>query len=60
MSKCVHFYEIETPSGPTSEGVCTKCGDRRSFINHAEDDGQPTRYQWNRSLYRRQGGEESE
>ena len=28
-----HHWLIDTPCGPTSEGVCTVCGERRVFPN---------------------------
>lgn len=31
--KCVHHWAIETPNGRESEGVCRRCGLRRSFSN---------------------------
>lgn len=31
--KCVHHWAIETPNGRESEGVCKRCGVRRSFSN---------------------------
>lgn len=30
-----HHFKIETPNGPTSEGVC-ECGERRAFRNSKE------------------------
>ena len=29
-----HFWDIESPNGPTSEGTCRHCGERRTFVNH--------------------------
>ncbi len=34
--RCPHFWVIETPSGPTSSGVCRICGEGRSFMNYIE------------------------
>lgn len=34
---CRHHWLIETPDGPTSEGRCKRCGQRRSFLNVYED-----------------------
>jgi hypothetical protein len=34
--KCVHHWAIETPNGRESEGVCKRCGLRRSFSNSNE------------------------
>lgn len=33
---CAHHWVIEPPNGPTSEGVCQRCGERRAFTNSAE------------------------
>ena len=30
---CVHHWDIATPAGPTSEGVCRKCRETREFPN---------------------------
>ena len=34
---CVHYWDIETPHGPTSHGVCTLCGAERDFLNWIPD-----------------------
>ncbi len=34
---CTHYWNIETPQGPTSEGVCQRCGNRRDFMNSVYD-----------------------
>jgi hypothetical protein len=34
---CRHHWVIGTPSGPTSEGRCKKCGLSRRFLNVFED-----------------------
>ena len=34
---CQHHWIIETPHGPTSRGVCKRCGAARRFPNAAED-----------------------
>lgn len=31
---CAHHWQIETPSGETSTGVCKLCGAIRSFANY--------------------------
>jgi hypothetical protein len=31
--ECKHFWVIESPSGPTSDGVCKNCGEAREFRN---------------------------
>ena len=36
-----HFWQIESPNGPTSEGRCRVCGQRRTFSNSA-----PSLSQW--------------
>jgi hypothetical protein len=38
-SPCVHFFEIESPNGPTSEGVCRKCGETKEFPNSVKESG---------------------
>lgn len=30
---CVHFWVLESPNGPTSPGVCQRCGATGSFSN---------------------------
>ena len=35
-SGCVHHWVIETPNGPTSRGVCKKCGWERNYANYTE------------------------
>ena len=30
---CAHFWMIDSPSGPTSKGVCKMCGDEKDFKN---------------------------
>ena len=30
---CTHHWDLEPPSGPTSEGVCRDCGSVRTFRN---------------------------
>ena len=32
-TECKHFWVIESPSGPTSDGVCRNCGEAREFRN---------------------------
>ncbi len=36
FSRCAHYWVIAAPSGPTSEGVCQRCGGKREFTNSAE------------------------
>jgi len=31
--KCRHYWIIESPSGPTSKGVCKLCGAEKEFHN---------------------------
>ena len=33
---CAHHWVIDRPNGPTSEGVCQRCGEKREFSNSAE------------------------
>jgi hypothetical protein len=28
-----HYWEIATPEGPMSKGLCRHCGEKRDFIN---------------------------
>jgi hypothetical protein len=30
---CIHFWRLESPGGPTSKGVCKKCGAVGEWIN---------------------------
>ncbi len=30
---CAHHWLIDRPAGPTSEGVCRRCGEKREFAN---------------------------
>jgi hypothetical protein len=32
----VHWWQIETPNGETSTGVCKHCGAERSFSNSTQ------------------------
>jgi len=34
---CTHAWVIETPNGPTSEGVCKLCGKEQEFRNSFEN-----------------------
>ena len=36
FSHCAHHWVIAAPDGPTSEGVCQRCGEKREFANSAE------------------------
>jgi hypothetical protein len=33
---CAHHWQIETPNGETSEGVCKRCGKTRAFLNYSQ------------------------
>ena len=35
---CIHIWNIESPNGRFSEGVCKKCGEIKNFINFIEED----------------------
>ncbi len=35
-SNCAHHWVIAAPNGPTSEGVCQRCGEKREFTNAPE------------------------
>lgn len=32
--KCDHHWVIETPNGPTANGVCKYCGEIKEFYNY--------------------------
>ncbi len=34
---CQHFWLIEPALGPTSQGVCKYCGQKKTFLNIVED-----------------------
>ncbi len=36
---CPHHWKIESPTGPTSRGVCQRCGAQREFVNHMSQKG---------------------
>ena len=36
---CAHHWDIETPNGPTSLGVCSLCGEEKEFANSEPDSG---------------------
>ena len=33
---CVHYWIIDIPSGPVSNGVCRRCGETREFSNYVD------------------------
>lgn len=33
---CAHHWQIETPNGETSEGICKRCGKTRDFANYSQ------------------------
>ncbi len=35
---CVHHFILSSPNGPTCEGVCRKCNERRTYSSSGEDD----------------------
>ena len=37
LAGCRHHWIIESPHGPTSQGVCKLCGAVRDFINYVPD-----------------------
>ncbi len=42
-NECVHYWKIEPPNGVESEGLCARCGLRRTFSNRPLDsEGQMT------------------
>lgn len=34
---CCHHWIIESPQGPTSRGICRRCGAKRTFSNASPD-----------------------
>lgn len=38
IKTCSHHWLIEPALGPTSEGICKFCGEKRTFLNIVEDD----------------------
>lgn len=34
MTDCVHWYELDSPEGPTITGKCRNCADVRQWPNH--------------------------
>ena len=45
-SNCAHHWVIAAPNGPTSEGVCQRCGEKREFTNSAESTSMWLRGSW--------------
>ena len=37
--ECEHFWQIDAPNGPISEGTCTKCKQTREFQNSIQTSG---------------------
>ena len=35
MKTCAHHWDIAPANGPTSAGICRKCGDSKEFVNHS-------------------------
>ena len=35
-AECEHWWQIETPNGETSHGVCKHCGAARTFSNSSQ------------------------
>jgi hypothetical protein len=33
---CAHYWQIQSPSGSTSRGICKRCGETREFYNSAQ------------------------
>jgi len=36
-AECQHFWLIEPALGPTSQGICKYCGQKKTFLNIVED-----------------------
>ena len=37
MTTCPHHWDVETPHGPLSRGVCRLCGEAKDFPNGIEN-----------------------
>ena len=48
--ECVHFWVIETPNGPTSQGTCKLCGKEQEFRNSVSSST------WNRGIAKQEDG----
>lgn len=35
-AECEHWWQIESPNGESSHGVCKHCGAARSFLNSSQ------------------------
>jgi hypothetical protein len=35
-TRCQHHWIIEEPNGPTSHGICKRCGAEREFFNNPD------------------------
>ena len=47
MDQCAHFWVIEAPHGPTSQGICKFCGRVQLFRNSVSSST------WNRGIAKR-------
>ena len=36
---CCHHWDIQPANGPTSEGVCRRCKEKRTFLNSVAEWG---------------------
>ena len=36
VSECQHRWIIDSPNGPSSNGVCLQCGEEKQFLNYIE------------------------
>ncbi len=36
ISHCAHYWIIDVPNGPLSEGVCQRCGEKKAFSNSVD------------------------
>ena len=39
LDRCAHHWVIDSPSGPTSIGICKLCGNEQEFQNSLSDAG---------------------
>ncbi len=35
---CIHYWLIDPPDGPVSQGTCRTCGEQREFTNSLESE----------------------
>ncbi len=48
VDQCIHFWVIDSPNGPSSQGTCKLCGKSQLFHNSVSNS------MWNRGVARRE------